>query len=245
MFFFFKQKTAYELRISDWSSDVCSSDLLAVADRGSDGNIDSAHAAIYGGVGAGALRLRAGLGYAWLDLDTSRTIAFRGFTDSATARYDGSVVQFFTEAGYRFDVGRFALEPFAGLTALWTTTEAFAEQGGEAALNVHGRDRDVHFTTLGMRAEARFGAESPLAANLQLGWRRAFNELEPTASSTFRAGGQAFTVTGAPLDRDSFLIDGGLDWLVARRLTVGARYAGVVGNRSQDHAAKATLSFSF
>src|SRR3546814_664382 len=31
-FFFFKQKTAYEMRISDWSSDVCSSDLLALAD---------------------------------------------------------------------------------------------------------------------------------------------------------------------------------------------------------------------
>src|SRR3546814_11386915 len=30
-FFFFKQKTAYEVRISDWSSDVCSSDLLAGA----------------------------------------------------------------------------------------------------------------------------------------------------------------------------------------------------------------------
>src|SRR3546814_1467244 len=29
IFFFFKQKTAYEMRISDWSSDVCSSDLLA------------------------------------------------------------------------------------------------------------------------------------------------------------------------------------------------------------------------
>src|SRR3546814_8748969 len=27
-FFFFKQNTAYEMRISDWSSDVCSSDLL-------------------------------------------------------------------------------------------------------------------------------------------------------------------------------------------------------------------------
>src|SRR3546814_1659260 len=27
VFFFFKQKTAYEMRISDWSSDVCSSDL--------------------------------------------------------------------------------------------------------------------------------------------------------------------------------------------------------------------------
>src|SRR3546814_2030855 len=29
LFFFFKQKTAYEMRISDWSSDVCSSDLPA------------------------------------------------------------------------------------------------------------------------------------------------------------------------------------------------------------------------
>src|SRR3546814_10051793 len=30
LFFFFKQKTAYEMRISDWSSDVCSSDLAGV-----------------------------------------------------------------------------------------------------------------------------------------------------------------------------------------------------------------------
>src|SRR3546814_14421810 len=30
LFFFFKQKTAYEMRISDWSSDVCSSDLEQV-----------------------------------------------------------------------------------------------------------------------------------------------------------------------------------------------------------------------
>src|SRR3546814_10344407 len=36
-FFFFKQKTAYELRISDWSSDVCSSDLECFA--GDDGDL--------------------------------------------------------------------------------------------------------------------------------------------------------------------------------------------------------------
>src|SRR3546814_14905519 len=41
-FFFFKQTTAYELRISDWSSDVCSSDLGIMASRG------------YNGGGAGA-----------------------------------------------------------------------------------------------------------------------------------------------------------------------------------------------
>src|SRR3546814_8142558 len=40
-FFFFKQKTAYEMRISDWSSDVCSSDLK----RGED---DSWHRGLHG-----------------------------------------------------------------------------------------------------------------------------------------------------------------------------------------------------
>src|SRR3546814_7155336 len=33
VFFFFKQKTAYEMRISDWSSDVCSSDLDALKNQ--------------------------------------------------------------------------------------------------------------------------------------------------------------------------------------------------------------------
>src|SRR3546814_21159619 len=37
LFFFFKQKTAYEMRISDWSSDVCSSDLPWLMGDGADG----------------------------------------------------------------------------------------------------------------------------------------------------------------------------------------------------------------
>src|SRR3546814_3321625 len=64
--FFFKQKTAYEMRISDWSSDVCSSDLddglietrrrppgqpIGAGDRGKPAGIE--HDALAGGGGAG------------------------------------------------------------------------------------------------------------------------------------------------------------------------------------------------
>src|SRR3546814_18182213 len=53
-FFFFKQKTAYEVRISDWSSDVCSFDLRRLAARPaghlsrrlSDGNEPAVHAGL-------------------------------------------------------------------------------------------------------------------------------------------------------------------------------------------------------
>src|SRR3546814_6841080 len=52
LFFFFKQKTAYERRISDWSSDVCSSDLIG-------GRGAVRHPPHHGG-GASAYRVRTG-----------------------------------------------------------------------------------------------------------------------------------------------------------------------------------------
>src|SRR3546814_4265973 len=52
LFFFFKQKTAYEMRISDWSSDVCSSDLSA-------GEVGlGLGMALQAGVGGGAVEQR-------------------------------------------------------------------------------------------------------------------------------------------------------------------------------------------
>src|SRR3546814_6928897 len=63
-FFFFKQKTAYEMRISDWSSDVCSSDLL-VAHR-----LHLFAAAIFGGVGHRMAAIAIGL-----ELEQNRPLA--------------------------------------------------------------------------------------------------------------------------------------------------------------------------
>src|SRR3546814_9413061 len=55
VFFFFKQKTAYEMRISDWSSDVCSSDLIRLG-------VDRRHRLLVRPVGAAV----APLGLAFL-----------------------------------------------------------------------------------------------------------------------------------------------------------------------------------
>src|SRR3546814_8682117 len=61
-FFFFKQKTAYEMRISDWSSDVCSSDLeVAVIEdflpaQLSEDEAKAAIAAIVAQLGASSLK---------------------------------------------------------------------------------------------------------------------------------------------------------------------------------------------
>src|SRR3546814_16119280 len=62
--FFFKRKTAYEMRISDWSSDVCSSDLLVTAKDPNDNPlVNRLRDAIEGGVVGGvADTLLSGIG---------------------------------------------------------------------------------------------------------------------------------------------------------------------------------------
>src|SRR3546814_5518 len=59
-FFFFKQKTAYEMRISDWSSDVCSSDL-DIVDRDLDAKVERTRSRP---LASGAVSLKAA--WVWL-----------------------------------------------------------------------------------------------------------------------------------------------------------------------------------
>src|SRR3546814_15121216 len=63
-FFFVKQKTAYEMRISDWSSDVCSSDLPALAQFSNRISKDSRH----------VLRKRQYFGHLHKEIDRSVVI---------------------------------------------------------------------------------------------------------------------------------------------------------------------------
>src|SRR3546814_2087616 len=71
-FFFFKQKTAYEMRISGWSSDVCSSDLLLAAIAEYDGLALRSATKVTAAVLAAASRLkvvgRAGIGVDNIDV---------------------------------------------------------------------------------------------------------------------------------------------------------------------------------
>src|SRR3546814_1440740 len=66
VFFFFKQKTAYEMRISDWSSDVCSSDLqfqkpsITVTGMGKSGHIATKIAATLASTGTPAFFVHPG-----------------------------------------------------------------------------------------------------------------------------------------------------------------------------------------
>src|SRR3546814_6992180 len=99
--FFFKQKTAYEMRISDWSSDVCSSDLIAFGVRQQ--------------VAAGQFQLRAAIGHVarrerhvvvrrQIDVDRFADIE-AGFLGVCEHRIDRKSVVSGTSVSVRVDLG--------------------------------------------------------------------------------------------------------------------------------------------
>src|SRR3546814_17347663 len=81
-FFFFKQKTAYEMRISDWSSDVCSSDLPQALPSGS---VKKTNPTLSSGCGTGrGLRPTT-----WISLTSTprSTSSARAFSRSGTTSW--------------------------------------------------------------------------------------------------------------------------------------------------------------
>jgi outer membrane autotransporter protein len=220
---------------------------LSVNARASAAGIDTAHLGAYAGATFGALNLRGGAAYAFHTIDTSRTIAFPGFIDSARARYEGGTGQIFGEIGYGVALGRIAAEPFVGLAWVHLRTDGFAETGGVAALNGSGSKDDVGYSTLGARLATSYLLPNGMALipRVSVSWQHAFNDIAPTAALAFQNTGAGFAITGVPLARDAALVETGLDLRVSPQAKLSVSYSGQLAGHLQDHAVKGNFTWNF
>ena len=223
---------------------------ISVDARGSSGNVDSTFGGVYGGASFEALQLRAGALYTYNRYGTDRSIAFPGFADTASAGYGGDTLQAFGEAGWRVAVnglaGAASIEPFVGALAMRIDTASFAEAGGVAALNGASQGYDFGATTLGLRGEATMFSNVPLLARGLIGWRHVFGDTTPTSVLAFAsAPSLPFSIAGAPIARDSMLLEAGFDWRVSPNATVGVFYSGDLAARDADNAIKARFEIVF
>ncbi|WP_432286371.1 autotransporter domain-containing protein [Aminobacter sp. BA135] len=210
------------------------------------GDSDNFHVGIYGGRHFGAVALRAGASYTRHAIDTSRTVSFPGLTETLKASYDAGTAQAFVETGYKVELGRVAFEPFAGLAYVSTSTDGFTETGGSAALTSADKSFDSTTTTLGLRAATDFNlGDAKATVRGGLGWRHAFGDVTPASTVAFAAGGDSFTVHGAPIARDALLIEAGLDFAVSPKANLALSYNGQVANGARDHGVKASLGVKF
>jgi outer membrane autotransporter protein len=236
---------------SNWLAGVAAGytdSSVSVSDRGSTADIGAAHLAGYVAASFGPWSLRSAAAASFSDLDATRSLAFPGFADSASARYNAVTTQVFSEASYRLTLGKIAAEPFAGLAFAHLSVDGFAENGGGvAALSGSSNDLDIGYSTLGGRAALDYPLANGMALTprVSVAWQRAFGSLTPTETLTFQSTGGTFAVAGLPIARDTALFEGGLDLRLSPRAEVGLSYSGQYGDHVTSNSVKGNLTLLF
>jgi len=242
--------TGFDGRFGEWRAGLAGGYTNAsttVSARASSANIDSAYFAGYGGTSFGALNFRSGAALAWHTIGTSRSIAFPGFSEQASARYSAVEGQVFGEIGYGMSFGNSAVEPFAGLAWVYLNTESFNETRGVAALGASGTQDDVNYSTLGARWASTYLMPNgmTLMPRASLAWQHAFGTATPSALLTFQSTGATFGILGLPIARDAALLEAGSDLQLGPQTKVGLSYVGQLANSARDHSVKANFSWRF
>lgn len=218
---------------------------IKLRDRSSSARSDNYHLGAYGGTQWGALGLRGGLAYSWHDLSTRRSVSVPRVSDTLKADYSSQSTQAFAELGYRIDTAAVALEPFAQLAYVHQQTDSFTEKGGAAALHAKRQTTNTTFMTLGTRAMTEFELGRTQAnVHGSLAWRHAMGTVKPSATHAFSAG-SAFTVVGAPIAKNSAMLEAGVELKINPQAAIGLAYQGQLARSAQDHSMQARLNIRF
>jgi uncharacterized protein with beta-barrel porin domain len=84
-----------------------------------------------------------------------------------------------------------------------------------------------------------------LTPHASVAWQHAIGDIDPTRSLAFASGGAAFSVLGAPLARDSALIDAGLALKLSAESTLGLAYSGQLADSVIDNAVTGRFDVRF
>lgn len=213
--------------------------------RSSAGTSDNYHLGAYGGTNMDGIAVRLGASYSWNDLSTERLVAFGNFSNTLTANYNAGTAQIFGEVGQSFAFDRLTVEPFANLSYLNLRTYAFREGGGDAALSSQANTQEDTFTTIGLRPSTDFSILSlPLRLKGMAGWRHTFGSVTPAATVAF-AGGNTFTVTGAPIARDAGVVEAGLATNITGSAAINLTYGAQFGGKESNNGIRGTLAVAF
>lgn len=203
-----------------------------------DGALDSWLAGAYALRQDGPLALRLGAVYGSHDGSTKRHVAFNGFRDRLKGRYDATTQQVFGQIGYNLDVGNFDIEPYVQVGYQRYQRDAYAEKGGDAALQYNGQAQEHYSSDLGLRLARPliFDRGIRLTPRLDLGWKHLYGDVRGTSHQRMASGSGIYTVEGIELDRDSLLLEAGLDLALSPRHTLGLSYSSETGQDNRNGA---------
>ena len=212
----------------------------------SSAHVRADHLGMYVASTFGAFTFRAGAVYSWQNVRSNRTVDFGTFSDWLTSDYHAQTAQVYVEGGYQFNVSPGQqLEPFLNFARVRVHNDAVRESGDAAALAVASNSMSVNTATLGLRDTLALDAAGGIHAHASLAWQNAWGNLRPLSTMRFTSGGNSFAIAGVPLARHVVTTDLGINFTLAKNVTVDASYLGQFGSGVRDQGARMSLTVTF
>ncbi|WP_426233565.1 autotransporter outer membrane beta-barrel domain-containing protein [Pseudomonas sp. TWP3-2] len=212
-----------------------------------DGNLDSWHLGAYALRQSGPVSMRLGANWGSHEGRTKRKVEFDRFSNRLKASYEASTQQAFAEMGYNLGRADTLIEPFASVGFQRYQRDGYTEKGGDAALKVHGQSQGNINSTLGLRmaSVSTLNNGMRLTPRFSAGWKHVYGDTYTSTRQRLDKGGRDYTVYGAELDRDSLMLDTGLDLAVSNSHTLGVGLSGEIGTDSRNHGVTGQWRMAF
>jgi outer membrane autotransporter protein len=182
----------------------------------------------------GPFYVDAAAGYGHAQFSTTRTITVGATSEIAQGEFDGHQYGGRIEAGWRFDVARYRLTPFAGVVVQALRQNPYSENARNVATNLPGRlglSYQGETTTsvrsvVGAQATTTFalGERIGLTPRIQLAWAHEFTATRQVNASFLALPAAAFTVNGARPARDAAIVTAGADLALGRNVALYAQF---------------------
>ena len=213
-------------------------------------DVDTWHAGIYASYyPSDRWRLSGALTGGFHQIDTTRHIAFTGFSETPKGETNGYTISPSIETGYAMHAGGVELEPYAGLSVTTSHIDGYTEeQGGSANLDVSAVDKTNAAHSLGIRGSKTIGINDNYSMNVKAngGWTHTYGELSSFEEMRFASGALPFEVKGASIARNAATYGAGVD-LNLHKIDgqVYLNYSGVSGGGSDDNNVTAGFKMRF
>lgn len=226
---------------------VYGSDKLRMSALQSSADAESNSLFGYAGFGAGALKVRLGVGYSWLDIETGRNFAVNTIRGDNSSEEDGSQFQMFGEVGLDLGGEDVVFEPYVGLAWTETDLDGTTETGtGIGALAIDPFDESDVVGTIGFRlseVDLRTG-KFPLELDVEVAGDHYFDDDRTVRTVSFVNGGQTFDVGSAAIGGDVLRTRVGVKTEFAGG-EFGVAFLGSLADSYDEYGARLSLRIDF
>jgi len=217
------------------------------ANDGNSLNIDSYQGTLYGSYVGSPYYIDGSVALSLHNYDSTRQIAFTGFSDTATGDYEGYQVTVKVDGGYPIELGSVVVTPMAGMSYSTLEQLAYSESSSNgSALQVEGQTSSSIKSSLGGRISKTFEFDgTTYTPEANLAWEHEFRTDPSRSTASYIAGGSSFTSASATPAKNGLVLGFGLAVASIDNLTIRAKYDAEIRDQYLGHNGVVEARFDF